>query len=233
MSKKFFSMSVAILAVAAFAVVPAIASAHEYGNCNKTGATGVHPPCTASGKVFTPLTGGATGTAIITKGDPGDFFLKNETTPANKIKCEKESGQGVEINSGGTGTGAEVATFEKCKGEGALAFCETPVSGTAQKINGTEKIIGAVEFFASGPGETTVNIVPGSFEVACTGGVPESTVNLGTVTGSITGKAVALKPYELFFNEAGGLKFAGEGSDQTGTQENEEAFKPGGKIYEN
>jgi len=233
MSKKFFSISVAILALAAFAVVPAMASAHEFGNCNKTGTAGIHPPCTTSGKVFTPLTGGATGTAIVTKGDTGGFKLKNDTTPTNGIECAKEGGQGVTINTGGTGTGAEVATFEKCKGVGALAFCQTVVSGSAQKINGTEKIIGAVEYFASGANETTVKVVTGSFEVACTGGTPESTVNLGTVTGEITGKAVSGKPYELAFTEAHGLTFAGEGSNQTGTQENVEAFKPLGKIYEN
>jgi len=234
MRKKFFSMSVAaVLAVVAFAAIPSMASAHEFGNCLKPLATAVPPPCIAK-KVFTPFPEG-TPVAITNKKAPltGEFELKNETTPANAIDCTKLSGQGTAINIAGTGHNELNLVFEGCKGVGALAFCQSVVSGVAQKINGTGKIIGEVTTEAISATEVEVTVKSG-FNISCTGGVPGATVDLGTTTGKIVGKAVAApKNYETVFTEATGLKFIGKNSTQTGTSETVEAFPPHGKLYQN
>src|SRR5271170_1906858 len=85
MHKKFlFTSLTAVLAVAAFAVMPAMASAatREYGTCAKA-APETKPPCGAKYK-FTPF---AEGTAIpvLTKNvtGTGEFIFQFESTPAN------------------------------------------------------------------------------------------------------------------------------------------------------
>jgi hypothetical protein len=230
MNKKLFSISVAVVfAVVAFASMSAMASAAEFGNCN-TALAGNHPPCAAN-KTFTAFPNvtpiaGTTKKAAAT----GNFELQNEANPANGITCTKLSGQGFFINGvASNGFTEQNLVFEGCTGVGALAFCQTVVSGTAQKINGTGKIAGLIT--AEAINGTEQEITPHGFLVTCTSGSPGGTVDLGTVTGAIKGQTVPAKPYELNFNKAKGEVFAGEASTQTGTSESAEAYKPTGKIY--
>src|SRR5450759_711418 len=165
MRKKFFSISVAaVLAVVAFAAIPSMASAHEYGNCLKAEPLAKPPPCIAK-KIFTPFVGPV---AITNKKAPltGNFELKNETTPANAIVCTKLSGQGTAINLGGIGHNELNLVFEGCTGVGALAFCQSTVSGVVQKINGTGKIIGEVASEQISATETEVTVKSG-FNISC------------------------------------------------------------------
>jgi len=228
MSKKFvFTSLTAVLAVAAFAVMPAMASAatREYGTCTSKVAPETKPPCAAKEK-FTPF---AEGTAIpdLTKAvaKTGNFILQNEAEPANGIECEKLSGQGILINLGGVGHSESTLIFEKCKGTGALAFCN------AGKINGSEKIEGIVSDEVNPAGEDEVT-VQGGFNIACEL-APNSFVDLGGVTGHVTGQEVPGLGYETHFNKAKGEVFLSENSTQTGTSESPEAFAPKAKTYIN
>jgi len=227
MHKKFlFTSLTAVLAVAAFAVMPAMASAatREYGTCAKA-APETKPPCGAKYK-FTPF---AEGTAIpvLTKNvtGTGEFIFQFESTPANGWECEKLSGQGILINLGGIGHSESTLVFEKCKGTGAYAFCNTG------KINGSEKIEGLVSDEINAAGEDEVTIRAG-FNIACEVS-PNSYLDLGGPTGGLTGQEVPGKGYATNFNKAKGEIFGAEAMTVTGTSESPEAFAPKLKTYIN
>jgi hypothetical protein len=239
MQKKLFSIGVVAMfaAVAVFALA-GTASAANFGNCAKAkaGGEGAGSTC-GTAHVFEAYAAGEPLSLTTKKASAtGNFELQNETTPANGIVCTALSGQGIMENTGGNAVSGTTLVFEKCKGLGALAFCQAPVAGTAQKLNGTEKIEGAVSSEAISSTETEVT--PTGFNIACTGGAEkagplgETTVDLGEVTGKIVGHTVAAKQNELEFNKAKGEKFAGENSTQTGTSEQAEAYKPTEKIYQ-
>jgi hypothetical protein len=229
MHKKFlFTSLTAVLAVAAFAVMPAMASAatREYGTCAKVGVE-TKPPCLAKYKFEAFAEGTAIPVLNKNVAGTGKFILQNEATPANGIECEKLSGQGILINLGGIGHSESTLIFEKCKGTGALAFCNTG------KINGSEKIEGIVSDEVNAAGEDEVT-VQGGFNIACEV-APNSFLDLGGVTGGVTGQEdpVAGKGYATVFTKAKGEVFAGEASTQTGTSESPEAFAPKLKTYTN
>jgi hypothetical protein len=225
MTRKFIVMSVApLLAVAAVVVMPAMASAatREYGTCAK-GAPATVPPCAAKDK-FTPFKE-LRAIPVLNKNVAltGKFTLQIEKEPANGIECEKLSGQGILINLGGVGHSESTLVFEKCKGTGALAFCN------AGKINGTEKLIGLVSDEVNAAGEDEVT-VQGGFTMTCEVG-PGASVDLGAMTGGFTGQEVPGKGYETNFNKAKGEVFAGELGTLTGTMESAEAFAPKARTY--
>ncbi len=228
MSKKFlFTSLTAVLAVVAFAVVPAMASAatREYGTCASKVLPETKPPCAAKYKFTAFKEGEAIPVLNKNVALTGKFILQNEAEPANGIECEKLSGQGILINLGGVGHSESTLIFEKCKGTGALAFCN------AGKINGSEKIEGIVSDEVNAAGEDEVT-VQGGFNIACEIS-PGSFLDLGGVTGGVTGQEVPGKGYETNFNKAKGEIFAGEPSTQTGTSESPEAFAPKLKTYVN
>jgi len=238
MNKKFFSIGVvAMLALVAVFAMTGSASAASFGNClkAKAGGEGAGSTCGTS-HVFEAYKAGEPLSVTTKKAAAtGNFILQNEATPANGIECTLLNGQGITINTAGNGLSVQALVFEKCKGLGALAFCQAPVKAVAQKLNGTEKIIGKTTSEAIAANETEVT--PEGFNIACTGGAEkagpqETTVDLGEVTGKIKGQTVAAKPYELNFNKAKGEVFAGEASTQTGTSETTESYKPTGKVYQ-
>jgi hypothetical protein len=227
MHKKFlFTSLTALLAVAAFAVMPAMASAatREYGTCAKA-APETKPPCAAKDK-FTPFAEGS-AIPVLTKNvaQTGKFIVQYEKTPGTGFECEKLSGQGILINLGGVGYSESTLIFEKCKGTGALEFCNTG------KINGSEKIEGLVSDEVNAAGEDEVTVRAG-FNIACEIS-PGSFLDLGGPTGGAKSQEVPGKGYATNFNKAKGWIFAGEPWTLTGTIESPEAFEPKLKTYVN
>ena len=235
--KKIFSIGiVAMFAVVAAFAMAGTASAAEFGNCltAKTGGEGTGSTC-GTAHVFKAFTGYY---AVLTKKSGLSTVPLELETPAagSGIRCTAVSGQGVNVNPGGNGVSEQVLAFEKCKGYGpVLEPCQKIVELKAQKINGTEKVIGSIK--AEAISSTEQEITPTGFTIACseggtkTGG--EVTKEYGGVTGKIVCKTVApTKNYELFCNKAGGLTFAGMPSTQNGYTATTEAFYPAGKVYQ-
>ncbi len=227
MHKKFlFTSLAALLALAAFAVMPAMASAatREYGTCAKA-APETKPPCAAKYK-FTPFKEGE-AIPVLTKNVAltGKFIFQNEAEPVNGWECEKLSGQGIIINLGGVGHSESTLIFEKCKGTGAYSFCNRG------KINGSEKIEGLVSDEVNAAGEDEVTIRAG-FYIACEIS-PNSFLDLGQPTGGLTGQEVPGKGYATNFNKAKGEVFGAEPMTVSGDSESPEAFAPKLKTYVN
>jgi hypothetical protein len=133
----------------------------------------------------------------------GNFELQDEAAPANGIVCTAFPGQGIIENTAGSGVGSQSSVFEKCKGLGAFAFCQQPVGGVVQTLNGTERLEGSVTTEAVSSNEQ--EITPHGFNIACAQGdarSKETTVDLGEFTGAIVGHTVAPKQNELEFNKA-------------------------------
>jgi hypothetical protein len=215
MRKKFLVSAAPLLAMAAFAVMPAMASASfpVYGSCTSKVLPQTKPPCPEKFK-FTAFTTNVAQPQVISKSAlTGLFQLRNEAGTAG-FDCEKQGGQGVVINQEVApgvidGLSETWIVYEKCKGFGGFG-----VGGPFEcgKVNETEKIIGVVSDQLNEAGEDEVTIV-GGFGVSC----PHLKMYLGGVTGKITGQAVPALPYETNFNKATGLTFAGEASNITGT----------------
>jgi hypothetical protein len=197
MSKKALAVLAPLLAIVAFAAIPAFAQAatREYGTENAKG-------------VFKAFAEGKKEKVTLSKAS-AVFTLENEAETAD-IECSTfESEKYIETNTGGIGHSEGTLIFDDCEGTGELAGCIPNEATTPGEIIG--KITDEVD--ASGT-EVTITIVSG-FDVNCFG------VDLGTVTGKATGSQPA-KSNVVTFTKAPGLKFLGQNSTITGASE---AFK--------
>lgn len=202
MSKKILIGLAPILAAAAFAAMPAMASARTtYG--------------TEAGGVFTAFTEFKHEAVISKKAGAAPFVLENEAKTAD-IECSSFAAAGFVWNVGGVGHSHFILVFDGCKGSGALAGCEINPK-TNHEIEGTvtDEVLT----------ETTVKVtIESGFNVKCLKeGVEEE---LGNVTGSVTGTQTA-KTAILKFAKATGLTFLGMGATISGEDETETT--PGGK----
>ena len=216
MAKKFIFMSLApVLAVAAFAVMPAMASAAtEYGTCPTKVAPATSPPCNATYKLA-PFTEGETWSVAGKKvASTAAFQLVNEEKTAG-LECGGYKTYGFDVNVGGVGTSRQTLFYSKCKGILGLAGC-VPNNGTT---TGGGPITGEITTKLNGTEEEDVSIVAGGFQTFCVFPGPVQQ-NLGGVTGLVKGKRLAPpKGQEVEFNETPGLKFAGKNATITGTVE--------------
>jgi hypothetical protein len=198
MSKKIYAVLLPVLAVVAFAVVPAAASAatKEYGTC----ATGTTSPQCPSGQAFTAFTEkreGVNGIKVST-----EFVLETEKAGVGTgegIKCTVIDFVGKMWNVGKVGHSHLILVFENCKPFGAELEA---VCTATNPINGNGIIEGVVtdEVTKEGnPAEVTVTTESG-FGVVC------GTHNLNKVEGSAKGTQ-AEKSAVLKFNKATGLTF--------------------------
>jgi hypothetical protein len=202
MSKKLLLSLAPLLAVAAFAIAPAAASAATtYGTC----APGVHSANCPVGDKFTAFPAGEKVNVVSFKAPgTGNFILENVTKTAD-IDCSSLVKQGHVENVGGIGKSLLKVAFDECKGSGELAACT---------INSpTEAIVGSVSDEVKTATTVEITIVTG-FNVKCRVGAEE--IELGNVTGKVTGTQ-ANATNILTFSKAGGLTFLGAGLTITGS----------------
>ena len=194
MSMKLYAAFVPLVAVAAFAVAPAVAQA-------ETKAYG-----TVKNGVFTAFT--ATTNVVSTGTKP--FILKAAN---GAIECKSLRDEGTVKNEGGTGHSSLTLWFDEC-----VILPPSPLAGCSVQTPGAEPdhIHGTVTDEVKT--ETTVEItVTGGFELK-TDGSPEgcpANMALGTVTGEATGTE-AKGSNELVFTEAPGLFLGEEAATITG-----------------
>jgi hypothetical protein len=211
MSRKIYAMLLPVLAVVAFAAVPAVASAvttKEYGTC-ATGTTSTQCP---SGEAFTPFTEARVGVNGIKKST--EFVLEIEKEGVGTgvaIKCTVIDFVGKMWNVSKVGHSHLILVFENCKAVGAEL---ESACTAANPINGNGIIEGVVTDEVTKEGasaEVTVTVESG-FGVTC------GATNFGGVTLSAKGTQ-AEKKAVLVFAKAGGLKFAGKPATITGEVE--------------
>jgi hypothetical protein len=205
--KKLMLSVVPLLAVIAFAAMPAMASAatKEYGTC-ATGTPETKPPC-KTGEKFTAFKGKTEFTAVTGKKVSAKFVLEAEGSVAG-IECTSYTSAGKEWNESGVGQSEETLTFDECKGTGALAGCE--VNPTTAK----HEITGVVTNVVLSETEIEIKVVSG-FNVKC------GTTEEGNVTGSAKGTQALSSNVTKFPAKATefNLKFAGLDSSITGEAE--------------
>jgi hypothetical protein len=187
-----------LLALLAFAVVPAMASAQtlEYGICEK-GTPETKPPCEKAGEKFVPF---AAPTEVTTKGK--NFELESAI---GTVSCKTLKDEGTLENVGGVGHSKEILEFSKCTAVVEGKTCK--VANVAGEV--TDQVISETE--------VRVTVVEPGFPITFTGkpaGCPDGTI--GDVTGSTVGKVVG---NEVEFVKAGGLKFLGAEAFITGSDE--------------
>ncbi|MGO9322414.1 MAG: hypothetical protein ACLQBY_16655 [Solirubrobacteraceae bacterium] len=217
--KKLLISLAPLLAVVAFAVMPAMAQAEtrSYGTC-ATGTPETKPPC-KTGEHFTPFAEGVR-IPVVSTIVSANFVLENEAETAG-ITCTTFENAGFVWNTAGDiGHSHLILVFDGCTGSGTLAtVCKAP-----NIPNGNGIIEGVVTDEVISETEVEVTIESG-FNVKC------GTTELGDVTGKVKGTVVASKGYELEFVKAKGLLFAGEKSTITGTDATETTS--GKKVYIN
>lgn len=205
MSRKIYAMLLPVLAVVAFAAVPAVASASKvYGACGGAGSSVQCP----TGQAFTEFT--LFGESVAAKKMSTSFVLK---AGEESITCTALVGGGAMWNEGSPTVGHShiVLRFGKCTAAGAVlgAACTA-----AKPINGNETIEGVVTDTVTkegNPANVTIKIESG-FPVECGGTL------IGTVSGTAVGEQAEKKSI-LAFSGASGLSFAGKASTITGEVE--------------
>jgi hypothetical protein len=196
-----------LLAVAAFAVMPAAASAlTSYGTCTAPGPKAAQCPGVEK---FTPFTE-FKHEVVEDKKVSAKFILENEAENAG-IECTTLTSAGFVWNVLGIGHSHEVLDFDGCKGIKGLAppRCEQINAKTNNEIEG----VVTNEVTAAAAVKITVE---SGFNVKCLkGGVEEE---FGNVTGMATGTQT-VETAVLKFVKAKGLKFLGENAQITGESE--------------
>jgi hypothetical protein len=218
--KKLYVLSLPLLAVVAFAIASATASAvTSYGTCQELAATSTNCPAGEKFHEFPEFEHIGVDTREVSKA----FVLENEAKTAG-IECTSLEDIGYFfniLNAAGTaevGHSNEVLLFDSCKGTGALAACEINPK-TNHEIEGT------VTNEVVKENEVKITITSG-FNVKCKEGTEEK--EEGGVTGSATGTQT-VKTNVLKFAKATGLTFAMAPATITGEVE---AFTlQGKKVY--
>ncbi len=216
MSKKILIGFAPLLAVAAFAVMPAMASATTaYGIC-KTGVP--HTSNCPAGQGFVAFANGK-AEKVLSKLAPEETFVLVDEVTGGTITCTTFSDAGTVTNEGGVGHSSLTLKFDDCTitafpPEPAVVGCSVKTPGAASDV-----IEGTVTDEVTS--ETTVKVtVTGGFKLETDGtpvGCP-SGVQLGTVKGHATG-TVAVGSNDLVFNKATGLELGTDAANITGSDE--------------
>ena len=220
MIKKLMLGLAPVLVVAAFAVMPAMASATTaYGTCvNTTEALEEHPPCPVGEKTFTAFVNGTSHKVLTEKTfEGGPFILK---APTGTIECKDLKDSGTVENVLGVGNSKETLIFNHCSL--VANGCRVQTAGAGAGV-----IVGNVTDKVKTETEVTVTVT-GSIVIVFSGspaGCPAPGTAVGTVTGSVVGKQEK-GANDLVFNKTAGLLFNGEASELTG---NDETYTETGK----
>jgi hypothetical protein len=184
---------VSLLAVAALAVVPAMASAstREYGTCEAAEGHAKEGPCKAGEKfsLFTEAHVAVTGKL---KG-----VLRLEVRGLEGIECKTLSAIGYDWNRAGVGHGQTIYAFEGCVGVGLLH----EACGASKPLNGDGIWEGTFTNEVSSGG-LSVKLVPPlgeAFDMIC------GEYDFGAITGSTTGSQPEGSNV-LHFSRVGSLK---------------------------
>jgi hypothetical protein len=224
MTRKLLLMVAPVLVLAAFSVMPAMASAanEHYGTC-ETGGTEEHPPCPAGEKKFTAFKESEKVKVLSEKTfGGGNFILKDEKTKA-VIECEDLKDSGTVENVGGIGKSTETLLFVRCTTAVSTLKCPVNTAGAGSGV-----IVAHVtnEVLAGG---LTVKITLTNNVVIVTSGPPPAGCPAGTAVGTVKGSVTGTQARgsnDLVFKEAKGLKFNEEESELTG---NDETYTETGK----
>jgi len=223
--KKLMLGLVPLFAVAAFAVMPAMASAATtaYGTCEPTSAaTETHPPCPEGEKNFVAFPNGTSVKVVSEKTLGGKNFILEVVKTKAKIECEDLKDVGTFENIAGVGNSKETLIFTHC-----FTLFETKKCRVNTTKAGAGLIVGTVTDKVLT--ETTVQItVTGGFAIKFSGsptGCPPTGTAIGTVKGKTTGTQ-ATGSNDLVFSAATGLELEAEpatltGNDETYTEEGE------------
>lgn len=214
MSKKILMGLAPLLAVAAFAVMPAMASANTtaYGTC-ETGEPQTSPPCPEGEKNFKAF---AAATKVVDQKalGNGNFILKSA---AGVIECEGLISTGTDKNTAGVGESAETLSFHHCFTIFEGKKCRVSTAG-----DGASSIVGTVTDKVLAGGLAVEVKVTGGFKIIFSGappaGCPPTGTEIGTVTGSSTGTQ-AEGSNVLEFVNATGLKLGAAAAEFTGSVE--------------
>jgi hypothetical protein len=206
--KKLILGAAPVLAVMAFAVMPAMAQAEtkEYGTCGATGTVKAVPPCKVGEEFFTPF---KVATKVIDKKHgTKPLVLENKAKTAD-ISCTTFSSAGTYENKEKVGHSTDKLTFDGCTGSGAFEGCEVnpktnhEITGEITDVVVTEKTV-------------KIEVVKGFDVIVVCSGIEK---NLGEVTGSAVAKVEG--DVSKFQNnpEEFNLVFAGEKSKIEGEAE--------------
>jgi hypothetical protein len=224
MIKKLMIGLAPLLVVAAFAVMPAMASAAtlEYGTCGTPGTT-TSPPC-GTGEHFTAF-GNATHKVSVTskKSGTAPFVLVDEVT-GEAITCTTFSDTGKLWNEGGKGHSEDKLVFDDCTIN--ANGCHVASTETGENIEGSVTNI-VLKENAKKEYEVEIKVVAPGFNIETTGlpaGCPKG-VEVGKVTGTAIGEQ-GLSSSVLTFTNATGLKLNTDASNITGADETLDGTKP-------
>jgi hypothetical protein len=201
-----------LFAVAAFAVLPSVASAvTTYGTCGAVGGASANCPGTEHFTAFVA----EQRVPVFAKAVSAEFTFESTTPAGNGFKCKGLQGGGHHWNTAaGVGKSRNFLAFEECAGFGNRAGC-TP--------NATGIIEGGVTDEVTGAEKVKVTVESG-FRIECGG------VLVGSITGSVTGGQI-IRTAVLEFAAAIGLTFATEAYDITGKVEFLTSLAPNKKVY--
>jgi hypothetical protein len=216
MTKKILIGLAPLLAVAAFAVMPAFAQAQTraYGTC-ETGEPQEFPPCPEGEKKFTAFT-----TTVKVRDEKaigsGNFILTDTVTGA-KVECETFKSFGTDKNVGGVGMSEDTLIFD---------HCFTLFEGKKCKVNtagaGAGVIAGVVTDEVLAGGVTVKIKIKSGFKLVFSGPPPVGCLPTGTVIGTVTGTATGAQAAGgnvLVFAAAPGLLLGTDASTITGSSE--------------
>lgn len=195
--KKLMLGLLPLVAVVAFAAMPAMASAatREYGICEASKTEETKPPCAAK-EVFKAF---KVKTEVTTKGTK-EFVLQTFVEKEGKIevtseiKCTTLADSGTVENVGGIGKSEETLDFTGCTTViGGVTCALEPIKGPV-----TNEVTGmnTVEIKVTTPGIAVVS--------AGTAGCPAKGAELGKVTGTAS---AAISGDTVTFTNATGLEF--------------------------
>jgi len=215
MTKKILIGLAPLLAVAAFAVMPAFAQAQTraYGTC-ETGEPQEFPPCPEGERNFAAFT-----TTVKVRDEKaigsGNFILTDTVTGA-KVECETFKSFGTDKNVGGVGMSEDTLIFDHCFTLVGTTKCKVNTAGAGAGV-----IVGVVTDEVLAGGVTVKIKIKSGFALVFSGvpaGCPASGTVIGTVTGTATG-AQAAGSNVLVFTAATGLLLKGDASTITGSSE--------------
>jgi hypothetical protein len=224
--KKLLLGVVPLLAVVAFAVMPAMASAatKEYGTCVAKSGEKAKAPCEVN-FVFTPFKGKTEAQAVISNIVKGTTFELVVTKSGASVTCTTFSDKGKFWNEGGVGHSTDSLIFDDCTTDAILSTKKEPCDVKNIELNITDEVVSETEVKITVVNEAGKAVVETSGEPAgCT------KTALGKVEGSTTGTD-AKGTNKLVFKDATGLTLSGEpstisGSNETFTEVGGVASKP-------
>jgi hypothetical protein len=216
--RKLILGTILLLAVAALAVVPAMASASttEYGTCEAAAGHAKEGPCKA-GEKFSPFT----EAHVAVTGKLTSSHMSLQVRGLEGIECKTLSAIGYDWNRAGVGHGQIIYAFEGCIGTGVLR----EACGASKPLNGDGIWEGTFTNEVSSGG-LSVKLVPPlgeAFDMIC------GEYDFGPITGSTTGSQPEASNV-LHFSKVGSLKaFWDEETELTGEIEFETLA--GKKVY--